>query len=120
MLSGYRASNIWISSFATARDSTSAAFDDWYDYSLTSHLLLPRPRTYAIRTADGRLQREGIKTDVTDYQVTRKWSDTHLQIGIEAMTEIGVDEIVLRPQPLVDLRLFEQRRDAQCDAHIDQ
>ena len=36
------------------RDSTSPAFEDWYDYGFTSHLLEPRPRVYAIRTADGR------------------------------------------------------------------
>ncbi|MGD2070409.1 MAG: HmuY family protein [Gemmatimonadota bacterium] len=39
---------------ATARDSVNAASEDWYDYSFTSHLLTPRPRTYAVRTADGR------------------------------------------------------------------
>jgi hypothetical protein len=36
------------------RDSTNPAFDDWYDYGFTSHLLQPRPIVYAIRTADGR------------------------------------------------------------------
>ena len=36
------------------RDSTSAAFDGWYDYGFTSHLLEPKPAVYAIRTADGR------------------------------------------------------------------
>lgn len=35
-------------------DTTNAATDGWYDYSFTSHLLSPRPRTYALRTADGR------------------------------------------------------------------
>ncbi|HUP19579.1 MAG TPA: HmuY family protein [Gemmatimonadota bacterium] len=40
---------------ATAvRDSASPAFDDWYDYGFTTHLLTPRARTYAIRTADGK------------------------------------------------------------------
>lgn len=38
----------------TGRDSTSPAFEDWYDYGFTSHLLEPRQRVYAIRTADGR------------------------------------------------------------------
>lgn len=28
--------------------------DEWYDYSFITHLLTPRPRTYALRTADGR------------------------------------------------------------------
>lgn len=36
------------------RDTTNAATEDWYDYSFTSHLLTPRSRTYAVRTADGR------------------------------------------------------------------
>lgn len=39
---------------ATGRDSVNAAIEDWYEYSFTSHLLTPRPRTYAVRTADGR------------------------------------------------------------------
>jgi hypothetical protein len=39
----------------TARsDSTNPAIARWYRYSFTSHLLTPRPRVYAIRTADGR------------------------------------------------------------------
>jgi len=32
---------------------------------------------------------EGVKTEESDAKVTEKWSDNHLQIGIEAMTEIG-------------------------------
>lgn len=36
------------------RDSVNEALADWYDYSFTSHLLLPKPRVYAVRTADGR------------------------------------------------------------------
>lgn len=36
------------------RDSVNAAIDDWYNYSFLTHLLSPRPRTYAVRTADGR------------------------------------------------------------------
>lgn len=36
------------------RDSVNPAFDRWYDYGFTSHLLEPKPRVYAIRTADGR------------------------------------------------------------------
>ena len=39
---------------ASPRDSGSPAFDDWYDYGFTTHLLTPRARTYAIRTADGK------------------------------------------------------------------
>jgi AMP nucleosidase len=33
---------------------------------------------------------EGVKTEASDAQVTANWSDLHLQIGIEAMTELGV------------------------------
>jgi AMP nucleosidase len=32
---------------------------------------------------------EGVKTEESDELVTRKWSGVHLDIGIEAMTEIG-------------------------------
>jgi len=32
---------------------------------------------------------EGVKTEESDAQVTQKWSQIHLEIGIEAMTEIG-------------------------------
>jgi hypothetical protein len=35
-------------------DSTNAAIERWYDYSWTSHVLRPRPRVWAVRTADGR------------------------------------------------------------------
>jgi hypothetical protein len=37
-----------------ARDSVNPALERWYDYGFTSHLLTPKPRVYAIRTADGR------------------------------------------------------------------
>ena len=36
------------------RDSANAAFDRWYDYGFSSHLLTPKPRVYVVRTADGR------------------------------------------------------------------
>ena len=32
---------------------------------------------------------EGVKTEESDQQVTQIWADSHLQIGIDAMTEIG-------------------------------
>jgi hypothetical protein len=35
-------------------DSVNAALHRWYDYSFLSHLLSPKPRTFAVRTADGR------------------------------------------------------------------
>lgn len=33
---------------------------------------------------------EGVKTEASDAAVTREWAEAHLSIGIEAMTEIGV------------------------------
>ena len=33
---------------------------------------------------------EGVKTDQSDREVTEKWAQTHLDIGIDAMTDIGV------------------------------
>jgi len=44
----------YVGSTITGRDTTSAALERWYDYSWTSHVLDPRPVTYALRTADGR------------------------------------------------------------------
>lgn len=35
-------------------DSTNEALSDWYDYRMMSHLLEPKDRSYAVRTADGR------------------------------------------------------------------
>jgi AMP nucleosidase len=32
---------------------------------------------------------EGVKTEASDRQVTREWADIHLEIGIEALSEIG-------------------------------
>jgi len=32
---------------------------------------------------------DGVKTEESDIRVTERWSEFHLQIGIEAMTEIG-------------------------------
>lgn len=43
----------WVRSDAR-RDSANAAIARWYEYGFTSHLLTPKPRTYALRTADGR------------------------------------------------------------------
>ncbi len=39
--------------------------------------------------SDMPLTPEGVKTEESDQQVTQKWADSHLQIGIDAMTEIG-------------------------------
>ncbi|MQA89728.1 MAG: hypothetical protein GEU90_05770 [Gemmatimonas sp.] len=35
-------------------DTVNAVVQEWYDYSYVSHLLSPKPRVYAVRTADGR------------------------------------------------------------------
>lgn len=35
-------------------DSVNPGMDEWYAYSFISHLLSPRPRVYAVRTADAR------------------------------------------------------------------
>ena len=32
---------------------------------------------------------DGVKTEASDRTVTKNWADVHLEIGIEAMTEIG-------------------------------
>ena len=39
--------------------------------------------------SDMPLTPEGIKTEQSDQKVTRQWAVSHLQIGIDAMTEIG-------------------------------
>lgn len=39
--------------------------------------------------SDVPLTPEGVKTEESDLLVTQNWADTHLQIGIDAMTEIG-------------------------------
>lgn len=36
------------------REATHPVLDEWYDYGFFTHLLTPRPVTYALRTADGR------------------------------------------------------------------
>lgn len=35
-------------------DSANAAIARWYEYSWTSHVLRPKPKVFAVRTADGR------------------------------------------------------------------
>jgi AMP nucleosidase len=39
--------------------------------------------------SDVPLTPEGVKTETSDQQVTQKWVDLHLEIGIKAMTDIG-------------------------------
>ena len=39
--------------------------------------------------SDVPLTLDGVKTEESDKAVTQKWVDLHLEIGIQAMTEIG-------------------------------
>ena len=39
--------------------------------------------------SDVPLTPEGVKTEESDLMVTQRWADSHLKIGIDAMTEIG-------------------------------
>jgi len=47
------------------------------------------PRGALLLVSDVPLEAEGIKTEESDQLVTAQWAETHLQLGIEAMTEIG-------------------------------
>lgn len=47
------------------------------------------PRGALLLVSDLPMVPEGVKTEESDKNVTEKFSDLHLQIGIEAMTEIG-------------------------------
>ena len=40
--------------------------------------------------SDVPLTPEGVKTETSDKEVTQKWVDLHLEIGIKAMTDIGI------------------------------
>ncbi|MBE9547240.1 MAG: AMP nucleosidase [Proteobacteria bacterium] len=46
------------------------------------------PRGALLLVSDVPLDTDGIKTEKSDKRVTKEWSETHLQLGIEAMTEI--------------------------------
>lgn len=48
------------------------------------------PRGALLLVSDVPMIPEGIKTEESDLMVTQKYSDLHLEIGIEAMTEIGI------------------------------
>ena len=39
--------------------------------------------------SDAPITPNGVQTEIMDVQVTEQWSEIHLQIGIEAMMEIG-------------------------------
>ncbi len=47
------------------------------------------PRGALLMVSDVPMLPEGVKTEESDKKVTQKYSDVHLEIGIEAMTEIG-------------------------------
>lgn len=47
------------------------------------------PRGALLLVSDIPLTPEGVKTEELDVRVTKEWSEIHLQIGIDAMTEIG-------------------------------
>jgi len=47
------------------------------------------PRGALLLVSDVPMTPEGIKTEESDREVSRKYSELHLQIGIEAMAEIG-------------------------------
>ncbi len=47
------------------------------------------PRGALLLVSDLPMVPEGVKTEESDKKVTEKFSDLHLKIGIEAMTEIG-------------------------------
>lgn len=48
------------------------------------------PRGALLLVSDKPMIPEGVKTEKSDNVVTEKYADLHLEIGIEAMTEIGV------------------------------
>lgn len=48
------------------------------------------PRGALLLVSDTPMIPEGVKTERSDKAVTEKFADLHLEIGIEAMTEIGV------------------------------
>lgn len=48
------------------------------------------PRGALLLVSDIPMIPEGVKTEKSDKEVTEKFADLHLEIGIEAMTEIGI------------------------------
>jgi AMP nucleosidase len=39
--------------------------------------------------SDVPVEPDGVKTEESDKEVTKQWSEQHLELGINAMTEIG-------------------------------
>ncbi len=48
------------------------------------------PRGALLLVSDRPMMPEGVKTEKSDQAVTEKFADLHLEIGIEAMTELGI------------------------------
>jgi AMP nucleosidase len=48
------------------------------------------PRGALLLVSDIPMIPEGVKTEKSDKEVTEKFADLHLEIGIEAMAELGV------------------------------
>ena len=46
--------------------------------------------------SDVPLTPEGVKTETSDKEVTQKWVDLHLEIGIKAMTDIGKSGVEIK------------------------
>ena len=47
------------------------------------------PRGALLLVSDVPVTPDGVKTEASDKAVTSKWADQHLDIGIQAMTNIG-------------------------------
>jgi AMP nucleosidase len=47
------------------------------------------PRGALLLVSDVPITPDGVKTEVSDRRVSEQWTEIHLQLGIEAMTEIG-------------------------------
>ena len=47
------------------------------------------PRGALLLVSDVPITPDGVKTEESDRRVTQHWTDIHLQIGIDAMMEIG-------------------------------
>jgi hypothetical protein len=50
----------YVATAIVRRDSVNAAIEDWYEYNFLTHVLEPKPRVYAVRTADGRYAKVAI------------------------------------------------------------
>ncbi|WP_299429783.1 AMP nucleosidase [uncultured Meiothermus sp.] len=48
------------------------------------------PRGALLLVSDVPITPDGVKTEASDREVTQKWVEVHLELGIEAMTDIGI------------------------------